>query len=152
MAKRLKANEQRAGKWQPVKKYALAVINVRSAGQIIFGRIVDLSLDGLCFNYLDGLSFNYIENVPHQDGARPDRPCSENETLDIVCSSHDFVLTDLSVLPVFDHETVPPPVGWPVGRWRRRCVKFGNLTQDQSANLKRFIQINGENRCVPWSF
>lgn len=140
MAKKVTVSERRRRQRQPVKNGALAVTD-RNAGQILFGQIVDVSLDGLCFNY--------IESVHQREEGHADRQDRENETLDIVLSSHNFTLTDLPVLTVSDHETVPPQPYGPAGRWRCRCVQFGKMTQDQVANLKQFIQINGESRCAP---
>lgn len=133
MGKRRTGIERRSRKRQPVKNSALAV-NADMAGRILFGQIVDLSLDGLCFNY--------IENVPCRGLPQTDGLSWGNETLDIVCSSCDFILTDLPVRPVCDRETAPPGSHWPASRWRCKCFEFGELTTDQHLNLKEFIQIN----------
>lgn len=121
----------------PVKKGALA-FNDRDRGQILFGPIVDVSLEGLCFQYRE------CADDPGQ--ARKAREPGGSETLDIVFGAHDFTLTDLPVMPVSDYETASPHPAWPAGRGRCRCVKFGRLSRDQLTSLRRFIQLSGENR------
>lgn len=136
MAKRKTAIDCQRRQGLPVKDGALA-FNDRDRGRILFGQIVDVSLEGLCFQYRDSADDPGLARTARQPGG--------NETLDIVFGAHDFTLTDLPVIPVSDYETAPLHPYWPVSRGRCRCVKFGKLSRDQLMNLKRFIQLSGEN-------
>lgn len=111
-----------------VKSGALA-FNAKKCGQI-----VNISLEGLSFQYIDTSKCG----TSRQNGLRD----ASSETVDIMFGDYDFSLNDLPVKVVSDYQvTVQHPYRAETMK-RRRCLKFGELTPEQIFRLKRFILIN----------
>jgi len=93
------------------------------------GLIEDIGMDGLSFRYVAAAS----KSTPSQASLE------ESDRLDIVYGEVDFVLKGIPVKNVSDIETGPFSYDNMVFMRRRRCVQFGELTDDQIFKLKSFI-------------
>lgn len=98
-----------------------------------YGRIVDASLHGLCFQYA-------IRRKA--DAERNDFQCRSGASLDIVVGSYNFSLVNLPVQVVADYRVAVRANGESVVSIRRRAVTFEALSQRQIFQLKRFLLLN----------
>lgn len=98
-----------------------------------YGRIIDVSLDGLCFQYFDDKS--------EEKGREADKQ-KAGGSLDIVFGAYDFFLVDLPVRVVADFQASSHHSGEHAGIVRRRTVVFEELASHQLFNLKRFLLLN----------
>jgi hypothetical protein len=86
------------------------------------GQIIDLSQGGLSFSYID-----------KRDA------CLELFGIDILSADNSFYLDNLSYKTVMDVETADEPSFSPI-KVKRQGIKFTELTPDQLAKLKYFLQ------------
>ena len=89
------------------------------------GKILDISVGGLCFQYLA------------KNDQLGDAPAIE---ADIFMSDNGYYLPDLTCKLVWDTE-IEEEVTFPVGFQSRRCgLRFAGLTKDQKTKLERYIR------------
>ncbi len=89
---------------------------------------------------MNGLSFRYVSASNKSTPAQPS--LEKSDRLDIVFGEVGFALKGLPVTTVSDIETGPFSYDNKVFMRRRRSVQFGELTDDQTFLLKRFILIH----------
>lgn len=97
------------------------------------GPIVEVSAEGLCFQYLADKSRAEVRKFQNAMGA---------DTLDIIYGAYDFALTGLPVQTIVDFQISSRETDRSTVMTRRREVIFGQLTPEQSFSLKRFLLLN----------
>lgn len=97
------------------------------------GQILDVNLQGLCFQYTTEVKQSVRRDVQKGMG---------EGTVDIVFGAYDFSLVGLPVETVADYQIAGRQTaeGW--HRFRRRVVTFGQLSPEQLFELKRFLLLN----------
>ncbi len=109
--------ENRQEKRYRVKEGAIAVIGNHAN---VLGQIIDISLSGLSFRYMD-------------NGQKED-----NDRLTILSTDQNFYLVNIPFETVSDFSLHNIP-SFSSMVMRRRCLRFGTLTAEQTAQIKRFI-------------
>jgi len=108
--------ERRKHKRFPLQEAAFVCFNSRPA---VVGRIADVSLDGLGFNYLSSSGW-----------------AKDLLSLDILCIGCDFSSMTIPAKTIWDLETVDATVDD-----ARRCgVQFEHLTENQKNDVKKLIK------------
>lgn len=97
------------------------------------GPIVEISAEGLCFQYLADQSRAEARELQNDMAA---------DTLDIIYGAYDFALTGLPVQDIVDFQISDLETDRSTVMTRRREVVFGQLTPEQSFSLKRFLLLN----------
>ena len=97
------------------------------------GRIIDASMEGLCFQYLAREKGDAERNVPK---------CKGGFSLDIVLGKYNFALVGLPVKAVADYQVFSRQEEEPAVSVRRRAVTFEKLSPRQLFQLKRFLLLN----------
>ena len=96
------------------------------------GRIVDCSLDDLCFQYSGNESASILCHACKTMAA---------DSLDIAFDAHDFSLINLPVASLADYPVSVLHAGGPGRILRFRHVIFGQLNPKQLFSLKRFLEL-----------
>ena len=115
--------DRRKAKRFKVQEGALAALRPYLACHNPIGTIIDVSERGLSFSYV----------------ATDQRENDELSELDVCCKNDGFYLGKVPFKTVSDIEVREPDALGSV-ELRRRGVKFGDLTQKQTSQLRDFIQ------------
>jgi hypothetical protein len=119
MVKQKEAVEQRQHKRFRVQDGAIIIFKPSDAGM---GRLIDISMGGLTFDYL-------TSQAP---------PTVEAAKLDILLTDSAFGLYDVPCQSIWELTIYEKP---PTSKYRKRCgVKFGELTSEQRRLLEYFIE------------
>ncbi len=116
---KLKGHENRKLERYRVRDGAMAVIGKNAN---VLGQIIDISRGGLSFRYMD----NGIIEV-------------EEDLLTILSTDQQFYLVNIPFQTVSDFALVDIPTFSSI-IMRRRCVRFGNLDDEQIRRLDEFIR------------
>jgi len=98
-----------------------------------YGRIVDIGLTGLCFEYTAGPKDEPAGNILQDHTLR---------RLDLVCNSNDFTLIDLPVRVVADFAVDTPRAGANAVHCRHRVLVFDDIGPAKLRALRLFLRIN----------
>jgi hypothetical protein len=99
----------------------VALLRTPSSKSTIVGEIMDISVDGVSFQYISG--------------EEPDQEATE---LSLVSADHSFYLNRLPIKTISDLEMAKIPFG--SVSTRRRGVKFGKLGKNHKFALQHFIR------------
>ena len=115
---KLKGHENRKLERYRVRDGAMAVIGKNAN---VLGQIIDISCGGLSFRYMDN---GMIEE--------------EEDLLTILSTDQQFYLVNIPFQTVSDFALVDIPTFSSI-IMRRRCVRFGNLDDDQVRRLDELV-------------
>ena len=91
------------------------------------GKVLDISVDGLCFQYLG------------KEDQVGDAPAIE---ADIFMSDNGYYLPDISCKLIWDTEA-KEKMTFPIGFQSRRCgLQFLKLTKEQQNKLEHYLQVH----------
>lgn len=102
-----------------------------------FGRIVDVSEQGLAFEYV----------CYNRDVQKSLMELGLESELDILVASDDFYLPQIPCSVIHDEQITEGRESGPLDIVVRRCgVRFGDLTMEQQSLIDFFVQIYGTKR------